>query len=413
MLQLPYMTSRRAVVAIALAELFGTSLWFTANGVADALAVRWGAGAVAVGHLTSAVQLGFITGTLLLALSGLADRYPAARIFFIASLLGAGCNLGFALPGNTFELALVWRFCTGVALAGIYPLGMKLVVSWAPANAGRALGWLVGMLVLGTSLPHLLQALPLNSSGFDTSWRATVGTASLLAVAGGVLVLGVGSGPNASGRGRFNWGGVLRAFGKPEFRAAAGGYFGHMWEIYTLWAVAPFLLAQSLPATTSTATISFAAFVFIATGAVGCVLGGILSERFGSARVAFSALLVSGFMCALYPLLIMSSIQLPLPMLIVAWLFWSAAAAGDSPQFSALIAKHAPADTVGSALAIVNGAGFFITVVSISLLMSLWQQHVVAAIWLLVPGPLIGLLLLRPLTVRAEFSRLDTTSTQR
>lgn len=399
------MTPRRAVVMIALAELFGTSLWFTANGVADALAAQWGAGAVAVGHLTSAVQLGFITGTLLLALSGLADRYPAARIFFVASLIGAACNLGFALPGNTFETALGWRFCTGVALAGIYPLGMKLVVSWAPAQAGRALGWLVGMLVLGTSLPHLLQAV-----SFDADWRVTVAAASVLAVAGGVLVLTVGSGPNTTTRGRFNWGGVLRAFSKKEFRAAAGGYFGHMWEIYALWAIAPFLIAQSLPAGATAATISFAAFVFIATGAIGCVLGGVLSERVDSARIGFVALLMSGAMCAIYPLLIASGMQLPLPLLAALWLLWSAAAAGDSPQFSALVAKHAPPDAVGSALAIVNGAGFLITVVSISLLMPLWQQYLESAIWMLAPGPFIGLLLLRPLL---KSTALDTPATQR
>lgn len=404
------MTPRRAVVTIALAELFGTSLWFTANGVADALAAQWGAGAVAVGHLTSAVQLGFITGTLLLALSGLADRYPAARIFFVASLLGAACNLGFALPGTTFESALAWRFCTGVALAGIYPLGMKLVVSWAPAQAGRALGWLVGMLVLGTSLPHLLQAM-----AFDTSWRMTAGIASLLAVVGGVMVLGVGNGPNGISRGRFNWGGVLRAFGKREFRAAAGGYFGHMWEIYALWAIAPFLIAQALPAGTSSASISFAAFVFIATGAVGCILGGMLSERVGSARVGFVALLISGAMCFIYPLLIFSDFAVPLPLLAVLWLLWSAAAAGDSPQFSALIAEHAPSDAVGSALAIVNGAGFFLTVVSISLLMPLWQTHATAALWMLAPGPLIGLLLLLPLLRRRarDAAALDTFTRQR
>lgn len=398
------MTPRRAVMMIALAELFGTSLWFTANGVADALAVQWGAGAVAIGHLTSAVQLGFIAGTLLLALSGLADRYPAARIFFVASLVGAACNLGFALPGNTFETALAWRFCTGVALAGIYPLGMKLVVSWAPAQAGRALGWLVGMLVLGTSLPHLLQAM-----AFDASWRMTVGTASLLAVVGGVMVLVTGNGPNAGSRGRFNWGGVLRAFGKKEFRAAAGGYFGHMWEIYALWAVAPFLIAQALPASATSATISFMAFVFIAVGAAGCILGGELSARVGSARVGFVALLISGSMCVIYPLLTGSGMHLPLPVLAVLWLVWSAAAAGDSPQFSALIAKHAPPDAVGSALAIVNGVGFFITVVSISLLMPLWQQHVVAAMWMLAPGPFIGLLLLWPLWKRQAADGLRWT----
>lgn len=385
------MTSRRAVSLIALAELLGTSLWFTANGVANSLATEWGIGAVAVGHLTSAVQLGFIAGTLLLALSGLADRYPASRIFLAASLLGALTNLGFTLPGNSLDAALAWRFCTGLALAGVYPLGMKLVVSWSPERAGNALGWLVGMLVLGTSLPHFLDAV-----SFDLDWRITVSIASMLAVAGGVIVLIVGNGPGGVGRAGFNWGGVLHAFRHADFRAAAGGYFGHMWEIYALWTVAPFMLAHALPEATP-AQISFGAFIFIAVGAAGCVLGGRLSHRAGSARVGFVALLISGTMCLVYPLLLALGVSLPMPVLVVLLLAWSAAAAGDSPQFSALIARHAPQNAVGSALAIVNGIGFSITVVSISLLMPLWQQHSSIAIWMLVPGPFIGLLLLRPL----------------
>ncbi|MBW3567241.1 MAG: MFS transporter, partial [Proteobacteria bacterium] len=327
----------------------------------------------------------------LLALSGLADRYPASRIFFAASVLGALANLGFTLPGNSLDAALAWRFCTGFALAGVYPLGMKLVVSWSPERAGNALGWLVGMLVLGTSLPHFLDAV-----SFDLDWRITVNIASMLALAGGVIVLLVGNGPGGVSRTGFNWGGVLRAFRHADFRAAAGGYFGHMWEIYALWTVAPFMLAQALPDATP-ALVSFGAFIFIAVGAAGCVLGGRLSHRVGSARVGFVALLISGTMCLVYPLLLALEISLPMPVLVVLLLAWSAAAAGDSPQFSALIARHAPREAVGSALAIVNGIGFSITVVSISLLMPLWQQHAANAIWMLVPGPFIGLLLLRPL----------------
>jgi len=390
------MNSRSAVVLIAVAELFGTSLWFTANGVAGALAAEWGIGVVAVGHLTSAVQLGFISGTLLLALSGLADCYPAARIFFVASLFGAAANVGFALPGTTLAGALAWRFCTGLALAGIYPLGMKLVVSWAPERAGRAFGWLVGMLVLGTSLPHLLDAL-----AFSMNWRLTVATASVLAILGGCLVLAIGNGPAHAQTGRFNRGSVLRAFRQPDFRAAAGGYFGHMWELYALWAVAPFMLLHALPAQTPPAIVSLSAFAFIAAGATGCVIGGMASHRIGSARIAFMALLISGLMCLLYPLLAVFDIQLPLSVLSLLFLVWGAAVVADSPQFSALVAKHAPPGSIGSALAIVNGIGFFITVVSISLLMPLWREQPESALWLLAPGPFIGLLLLRPLARRA------------
>lgn len=390
------MNARRAVALIALAELLGTSLWFSANGVAGVLAAEWGIDAAALGHLTSAVQAGFITGTLALALTGLADRWPPARIFLAASVFGALANLGFALPGNGFVVACVWRFLTGLALAGIYPLGMKLVVSWAPERAGRALGWLVGMLVLGTSLPHLFQGLD-----FNPDWRATIALSSALAVIGGLLVLRVGAGPHRNGAARgFNWGGVLRAFHGRKFRAAAGGYFGHMWELYALWTVAPFLMRAALPADAASATVSLASFAFIAAGGAGCLLGGALSDRLGSARVATVALAVSGALCVLYPLLEGLVGGLPRPVAAILLLVWGVAVAADSPQFSALIARHAPPEAVGSALSIVNGTGFLISIVSISLLMPLWEAHAVDALWLLAPGPAVGLLLLRPLPWR-------------
>ncbi|HSD99872.1 MAG TPA: MFS transporter, partial [Burkholderiales bacterium] len=171
------MAPRLAVTLIVIAEFLGGSLWFSANAAADDLERAWGLHAAGVGALTSAVQLGFITGTLLFALSGLADRFPASRIFAVCAVLGAASNAGFALLAQGMADASVWRFATGVALAGIYPVGMKLVVSWAPQAAGEALGWLVGMLTLGTALPHAVRA-----AGGGWSWNAVVLVSSVLAL---------------------------------------------------------------------------------------------------------------------------------------------------------------------------------------------------------------------------------------
>ncbi|MGA7983681.1 MAG: MFS transporter, partial [Burkholderiales bacterium] len=134
--------SRFAVPLIVVAELLGASLWFSANAAAGDLAHAWGLDLVQLGALTSAVQLGFISGTLFFSLSGLADRFAASRIFAACALLGALANAGFALAHGVVDGSL-YRFATGFALAGIYPLGMKLVVTWAPARAGETLGWLV------------------------------------------------------------------------------------------------------------------------------------------------------------------------------------------------------------------------------------------------------------------------------
>lgn len=376
---------------IVLAQLLGTSLWFTANGVAAQLTRDWGIGAAELGHLTNAVQLGFISGSLLVALTGIADRFAAARIFFFAALVGALSNAAFAFVTDSMTAALCWRFVTGMALAGIYPLGMKLVVGWAPERRGEVLGWLVGTLVLGTALPHLLQAMNLQAE-----WPGVVLLASLLALLAGVLVVAVGDGPNAAHAGtRIRWSGVLRSFRDARFRAAAFGYFGHMWELYALWTLAPLMIATLFTGDGMYygSTVSLAAFAFIATGAIGCVLGGVASRRYGNAPVAFAALLVSGLLCLVFPLL--ANILSP-ALLGLLLLLWGVSVVADSPQFSALIATHAPPEFVGSALAVVNGVGFLITVLSISLLTSAWPATGIASLWWLAPGPLLGLLLMSP-----------------
>ena len=380
--QLP---ARVVIGLIAFAELLGTSLWFSVNGVAPSLRADAGIDVVALGHLTSAVQLGFIAGTLALAFGGLADRFSAARIFFCASLLGSLANFAFTLAGTAFAAFLFWRFVTGLALAGIYPLGMKLVFGWAPQRVGQSLGLLVGMLVLGTASPHLLQALSL-----ELDWRFTMRVASVLALAGGGIVLALGEGPHASASSaaRFDPAAMLRAFRVPAFRIAAFGYFGHMWELYALWAIGPYVIAEALPGNANMQWQSLAAFAFIALGALGCIAGGAASRRAGSLRVALFALAVSGMLCVVYPPL---TAMFDSPLLLLGCLsIWGIAVVADSPQFSALVARAAPQASVGSALAVVNGIGFLITVISISLLMPLWQQLGIYALWLLVPGPAMG-----------------------
>ncbi len=379
--------SNRALWIIVLAQFFGTSLWFTANAVVGPLGESWGIGASELGHLTSAVQLGFIVGTLGFAISGLADRWPASRIFLVCALAGAGANAAFAFAGG-FAEGMVWRFVTGLCLAGIYPVGMKLVAGWAPDRKGLALGWLVGMLTLGTAFPHLVRAL-----GFGWDWQPVILVSSALAVVAGLLVARLGDGPHLPATGRFDWGGVLRAFRRRRFRAAVMGYFGHMWELYAVWALAPLLVAALLGEAGGDRLVSFATFLFIAVGAVGCVLGGQLSRRYGSARVAAVALAVSGLVCLGWPWLG----ALPLWLAVATFIIWGLAVVADSPQFSALAAEAAPSEAVGSSLAIMNGVGFLITVFAIELTAGWWQQLESGVTWLLVAGPMLGLIGMRSL----------------
>lgn len=378
---------RHAVPLIVIAQLFGTSLWFSANGVGDQLLLAWGLSTRDLGTLTSAVQLGFIAGTLLFAVSGTADRFHASRLFLIASLCGALANLGLAWVADSLTSALVFRFLTGLALAGIYPVGMKLVVSWAPERRGEALAWLVGMLTLGTATPHLLQGL-----GVGLGWPWVVSLASALAVLGGVMVVLLGDGPHLPRAARLNWGGVFVAFRRPGFRAAAFGYFGHMWELYALWVLVPLLLAGIYP-DASRHSLSLLAFAVIGIGALGCVLAGRWSRHIGSAPVAVVALATSGLLCLVYPWLQ----GLPEPLLLAALLLWGLAVIADSAQYSALASQHAPPEGVASALAIMNSIGFALSALAIPLVSGLWDRLGVQVSWLMLPGAVLGALAMLPL----------------
>tara|TARA_B100000700_G_scaffold172437_2_gene190491 strand:- start:14419 stop:15630 length:1212 start_codon:yes stop_codon:yes gene_type:complete len=381
---------------LAIAELFGTALWFTPNAVLPELMTLWSLTPSDLGWLTGAVQGGFLLGTLTIGLTGLADRLDASRLFAACCLLGALSNALLPMAGG-LDVAVTLRVITGLCLAGIYPVGMKLMVGWTPGRSGVGLAWLVGMLVLGTALPHGLRALTALDE-ITLSWRGGIWSASLLAVLGGVMVWRLGEAPRPAGaspepaaspNGGTKPGlplGGLSAFRIRNFRHAAGAYFGHMWELYTLWALLPLMLAARWPSL-STAELAFGAFTLIAIGGPCCWVGGAFSARLGSRRVAQFALAGSGLCCALYPLLG----ELPGGLLVGFLALWSALAVVDSPQFSALSAKACPAHIVGSALTLQNAIGFAISMLSLLILIPLWQHTGAWLAWLLLPGPLLGL----------------------
>lgn len=386
-------SERTATYLIAVAQLFGTSLWFSANGAMGDLQLHWELSASAIGWLTNSVQVGFIAGTLLFALSGYADRFAAYRIFAVCSATGALANLVFALAASSFSQALAARFVVGLCLAGVYPIGMKLMVLCAPSKAAQSLALLVGMLTLGTASVHGIRAV-----FWGLPWQVSVLSSSALAIAGAVIVLMLGSkqsptrptGQSVS-RSRARASDVFRI---PEFRAAAFGYFGHMWELYAFWTLTPLLIRHALVGFAFSAEqISALSFAVIAIGCMGCLIAGATSRKTGSAITAGVALGISGSICAAYPWVAQLGPAVQLTVLLV----WGLAVVADSPQFSALSVRAAPGSSIGGALAIQNSIGFLLSSCSIAIATSAFETIGPLVSWILLPGPIIGLWAMRTL----------------
>lgn len=379
------------MLVIVVSQFAGTSLWFASNAVLADMQQQWGLAADALGYMTSAVLLGFIAGTLSFAFFNIADQFSSRVVFLACSLLGAVANLGVYLLAEGLGSLLFFRFVTGFFLAGIYPVGMKIAAGWYKKELGKAIGFLIGALVLGTALPHLLRAI-----GHSLPWQMVTVTVSAIAAAGGLLMYAlVPDGPYLVKGTRFDPKALASVFRSRLFRASAFGYFGHMWELYSVWAFAPVVLAAYVANKPMVhLDISFWAFGVIGIGSIGCAVGGLYSLKHGSAHVAFVQLASSGLCCLLSPLMF----HAPVPVYLAFLLFWGIVVVGDSPQFSTLNAGNAPMHLVGSALTIVNCIGFAISIVSLQLLNYLVTFIDPSYLFLaLVPGPLYGLISMTPL----------------
>ncbi|GAA4452913.1 MFS transporter [Nibrella saemangeumensis] len=374
---------------IVFAQFACTSLWFAGNAVIGDIQRELQLPDTVLGPVTSAVQFGFIVGTMTFALLTIADRFSPSRVFFGCAIAGAVSNLGIYLIANSFSSLLLLRFLTGFFLAGIYPVGMKIAADYHEKGLGLALGYLVGALVLGTAFPHLLRSLTAS-----LAWESAIIVISGLAVLGGLLILLlVPDGPFRRKSSRLDVRAAFAVFRDRTFRSAAFGYFGHMWELYAFWAFVPLLLntyATHHPEVSL--NVPLLSFGVIGMGGPACVLGGYLSSRIGSVRTASVALFISGLCC----LLSLFMFALPLWLFLPLVLIWGMAVVADSPQFSALVAQSAPKESVGTALTIVTCVGFSITIVSIQLLNALVPITQPSMLFLvLAGGPMAGLLAMR------------------
>jgi len=381
---------RRVLPVIVLSQLAGTSPWFAVNAVMTDLQREQGFSAADLGTLTSAVQLGFILGTLVFALLGVADRYSARRVFMVCAF-ASGLATAAAVPlAHSFGWLWTCRALGGLFLAGIYPVGMKIAAQWYSRGLGAALGLLVAALVVGSASAHGLRAM-----GAEGDWPAVFLGVAVLSASAGVLLYWLVPEPrtaSSASRGAvaLSWRSLAVMATERRLRASVLGYFGHMWELYSLWVLVPMIVATRLTGGDG----SWASFGVIAAGAIGCAAGGWFALRWGSARVAGVQLAISGLCCLAAPW----ALEAPTAWFALWLLVWGITVVGDSPQFSTLTARNAPPAVQGSVLTLTNCIGFAISIVSIQLFVTLAQDHPLGALlpWLGV-GPMLGLLALRPL----------------
>jgi MFS family permease len=334
------------------------------------------------------------------ALLAVADRLPARQVFLACALAAAACMVASVAVAPSFPALVLCRALTGFCLAGIYPVGMKIAAQWFPRGLGTALGWLVGALVVGSASAHALRALA--AGGFAPGWQPVMLAVALMCVVAGVAMTVLVPDP-AGGRDAralpaapgMRLASLASLWRDRRVRASAFGYFGHMVELYTVWVLVPAILATRLAGSVA---VSWASFAVLAVGALGCIVGGLLVPRLGSARVASAQLATSGACCLAAPWML----QAPLPLFLGWMLLWGITVVGDSPQFSALTATNAPREAVGSVLTLSQSIGFGISALSIELFVRLAATADLAAVlpWLAL-GPALGLLAMRPLLAPA------------
>jgi len=372
---------------IVISQFVGTSLWFSSNAVLIDIANAHHLDSTnLLTQLTIATQLGFILGSLLYAIFSIADRYKANWVFSLSIVLAALCNAVILWDHLTFLQLFSFRLLTGFFLAGVYPVGMKIAAHFFPKTVSKALGVLVGALVLGTAFPHFIASFNIN-----LPWTTVIIASSSLAFMGGIIMLFLDT-PVKNNIQKFNISIIPNLFKIKGFKNASLGYFGHMWELYTFWTFVPMLILTFSNTKEVDLNISFVSFIVIAIGTIGCFIAGKLAQIKSSLQVSKWALSISLACCLLSPF----SFYFPTSLFIIYLCVWGLTVVADSPLLSTIINKNAPQGYNGTALTISTSIGFFTTVISIALFNYLLDFTTIPFVFIvLVIGPILSLFSLR------------------
>jgi MFS family permease len=383
-------SSRRALFLLSLAELLAMSLWFTGTAVIPQITALWGSGLALGSWLTIAVQIGFSLGAITFALFNIPDVFSPVKVLVVSALLASAANAAFAFLAAEPLTAILLRGATGFFLAGVYPVGMKIIAGWFQRGRGLALGIMIGALTVGSAVPHGANAIG------GIPWRGVVLLGSAQAVLGAIIVaLGVREGPFAMPQSRFDPAQVLEIVRNRALRLANLGYLGHMWELYSMWGWIAVIIAAS--AGWSRMRYEAAAALAIAIGAVGCIWAGAASDRLQDqaaslrvaqrARVTIIAMAISSVCCVLAALVL----HRPLLLVPLSWI-WGIAVIADSAQFSTIISEVSDKRYVGTALTCQVALGFLLTAAVIRLMAAIASHY--GWNWALASmalGPLLGI----------------------
>jgi len=390
-----------SIAVLCLCQVAVMALWFSASAVIPSLTAEYRLSGFTQSLLTSSVQAGFVAGSLVSALFGLADRLDPRRFFMAAALVAAAANAGILLVEPAWAWVVLLRFVTGACMAGVYPVGMKLVSTWSRGDMGLMIGLLIGAITLGTASPHLFNAM----GGLD--WRFTLAVSSASALLGALAINLVGLGPRTKAASGFHPAEVLWAWRIETIRLANLGYLGHMWELFAMWAwIGVFLhasFALTLAPETAPGAAKLVTFATIGVGALGCLAGGVFADRLGRTTVTMAAMVVSGACAATVGLLYGGS-----PVLLsVVCLVWGIAIVADSAQFSASVVELSKPELVGTMLTLQTALGFTLTLVTIHL-MPLWVEWMGwrYAFMPLAVGPFLGVWAMARLRAHPDSLRL-------